>query len=289
MHTSGSDGSIVTDAVRAAARRGEPDRYLAALLAPRRVRGDLAALAAVSAELARVVQIVSEPMVGEIRLQWWRDAVETVARGESAAHPIADALGGAIRRHGLPVALVQSLIDARSIELGMEPAADEQGPGAYLDAAEATLFRLALLVLGVPEAPVQDAVVTAAARAYGVARRPGRLLLAVHAPEVPLPCPHAGGTDGRSEPVPASEQGGDAAARHALAVLRQGARSALAAARTGTQKMEPRSLPALLPLVMVEPYLRAQERVADPLRDVADVAPLTRVWRIWWANMRGRI
>lgn len=278
--TSGSDGSVVTDAVREAARRGEPDRYLAALLAPANVRGDLAALAAFSAELARIVQIVSEPMVGEIRLQWWRDALETMVRGESAAHPVADALGGAIRRHHLPVALVQNIIDARSIELGIEPAADEQALGAYLDAAEATLFRLALLVLGMPAGPGQDTTVSAAARAYGIARRPGRLLLQLHAPEISLPRPQA-------EPAPG--QGQDTAAREGLAMLRQEARSALATVRAAMHALEPGSSPAFLPLAMVEPYLRAQERMADPLHDVADVAPLTRVSRIWWANMRSRI
>ena len=278
--TSGSDGSVVTDAVREVARRGEPDRYLAALLAPANVRGDLAALAAFSAELGRIVQIVSEPMVGEIRLQWWRDAVETMARGESAAHPVADALGGAMRRHRLPPTLIQSLIDARSIELGIEPAADEQALGAYLDAAEVTQFRLALLVLGMPAGPGQDATISAAARAYGIARRPGRLLLELHVPEIPLPRPQA---------EPALGQGQDTAARDGLAMLRQEARAALATVRAGMPTLEPGTMPAFLPLVMVEPYLRAQERMADPLHDVADVAPLTRVWRIWRANMRGRV
>jgi 15-cis-phytoene synthase len=277
MDTGSRDGSVVTDAVREAARRGEPDRYLAALLAPRNVRGDLAALAAVAAELSRVVQIVSEPMMGEIRLQWWRDAVETVARGERAAHPLADALGDAIRRHHLPVALVHRLIDASSMELGTEPAAGEQPLDAYLEAAEATQFRLALLVFGQSGTSEQDAVIGAAARAYGIARRPGRLLLAMQAPEALVAGPQAGRADG------------DAAARDALAALRQEARSALATTRAKMHMLEPASLPALLPLVMVEPYLRAQERVADPLRHVAEVAPLTRVWRIWRATMRGRI
>ncbi|MFM9846794.1 MAG: phytoene/squalene synthase family protein [Hyphomicrobiaceae bacterium] len=276
MSTTGTDGSLVTDAVREAARRGEPDRYLAALLAPKSVRGDLAALAAFSAELARIAQIVREPMVGEIRLQWWRDALETIARGESTAHPVADALAGAMRRHHLPAALLQSLIDATSVELGIEAASDERALGAYLEAAEGALFRLTLRVLGVPDKPRLDATVSAAARAYGIARRPGRLLLALHGPELVLPGPQSGSA------LPGE-------ARDALAALREEAKAALMAVRTELLAPEPGSLPALLPLVMVEPYLRAQERTADPLHDVADVAPLTRAWRIWRASMRGRI
>jgi 15-cis-phytoene synthase len=276
MSTTGTDGSLVTDAVRDAARLGEPDRYLAALLAPKSVRGDLAALAAFSAELARIAQIVREPMVGEIRLQWWRDALETIARGESTAHPVADALAGAMRRHHLPAALLQRLIDARSVELGIEAAADEHALGAYLEAVEGTLFRLTLRVLGPADNPHLDAAVSAAARAYGIARRPGRLLLALHAPELVLPGPQPGNV------LPDE-------ARDALAALRKEARAALVAVRTEGGTPDPGNLPAFLPLVMVEPYLRAQERMADPLHDFADIAPLTRVWRIWRASMRGRI
>lgn len=264
MTGSGIDGSLVTDAVREAARRGEPDRYLAALLAPKAVRADLAALAAFSAELGRIVQIVSEPMAGEIRLQWWRDALETMARGESVGHPLADALCGAMQRHHLPMTLMQGLIDARSIELGLEPPATHDGLGAYLDATEGALFRLALRVLGAPEGPDLEATANAAGRAYGIARRPAHALLALHAPSLTAP----------------------AEVRGALAALRDQARAALTAVRG---HLEPRCLSAFLPLVMVEPYLRAQERVADPLHAAPDVAPLTRVWRIWWAYVRGRI
>ena len=57
-------------------RAHNPDRYLTALMAPRRVRGSLMALYAFNAELARIPALVSEPALGEIRLQWWRDAVD---------------------------------------------------------------------------------------------------------------------------------------------------------------------------------------------------------------------
>lgn len=264
MTSNGIDGSLVSDAVREAARRGEPDRYLAALLAPKPVRADLAVLAAFAAELDRIVQIVSEPMAGEIRLQWWRDALETIARGESVGHPLADALGGAMQRHRQPMALFQAQIDARSVELGLDPVASGDALGAYLEATEGSVFRLALRVLGTPDRQELDATVGAAARAYGIARRPGRLLLSLHAPDLTAP----------------------ADMQEALARLRELARTSLTAVRG---QMELRQLPAFLPLVMVEPYLGAQERVSDPLHDVPDVTPLARISRIWWGHMRGRI
>lgn len=275
MSTSSTDGSLITDAVRVAARSGEPDRYVASLLAPKAVRGDLAALAAFSAELGRIVRIARDPMAGEIRLQWWRDALETIARGQSVGHPLADALGGVMRLRHLPMTILQSLIDARSVDLGIDPVADEDALGAYLDAAEGALFRACLHVLGVTDTSGVDVMVGAAARAYGIARRPGRLLLVLRVPELVIPAPQAG----TIAAIPGE-------ARDALAVVHEEARAALITVRSG---LEPVYLPALLPLVMVEPYLRAQERMSDPLHRVVDVAPLARVSRIWWAHVRGRI
>ena len=82
--------TAAADAVAAAARAGEPDRYLAALLSPSSKRLGLLALAAFSAELANVPRLVTrEPGMGEIRLQWWRDALHG-DDGTRTGNPIAD-------------------------------------------------------------------------------------------------------------------------------------------------------------------------------------------------------
>ncbi|HKA47116.1 MAG TPA: squalene/phytoene synthase family protein, partial [Methyloceanibacter sp.] len=62
-------------AVRTIARDGDPDRYLSALFAPAAARDHLLALYAFNVELARVGELVHEPQLGEIRLQWWRDVL----------------------------------------------------------------------------------------------------------------------------------------------------------------------------------------------------------------------
>lgn len=63
------------DTLRQAAIAREPDRYFAATLAPEARRYDLIALTAFAAELANIPTQVREPLAGEIRLQWWRDAL----------------------------------------------------------------------------------------------------------------------------------------------------------------------------------------------------------------------
>ena len=70
-------------AAREAARANEYDRYLAALLAPKAARPGLIALAAFQGEVARAVETVNEPIMGEIRLQWWRDALPGLRDGAS--------------------------------------------------------------------------------------------------------------------------------------------------------------------------------------------------------------
>ena len=101
--------------VRSAARAFERDRYLSALLAPAAARDDLIALAAFAGELARIPATVSEPMIGEIRLQWWRDTLEAAGTdgAPAAGHPIADALVRAARRHGIATADLQALVAAQ--------------------------------------------------------------------------------------------------------------------------------------------------------------------------------
>ena len=77
------------EAVRRSAREGDPDRALSALFAPRDARSDLFALYAFNVELARIAEQVSEPHLGAIKLQWWRDAVDQAAYGVTTGQPVA--------------------------------------------------------------------------------------------------------------------------------------------------------------------------------------------------------
>ena len=83
--------------VGALARAADYDRYLSALFAPVGSREALFALIAFNHEIARIPEAVSEPMLGRIRLQWWREVVEAVyagapARRHEVAVPLADAI-----------------------------------------------------------------------------------------------------------------------------------------------------------------------------------------------------
>jgi phytoene/squalene synthetase len=65
-------------------RRGDPDRFLAAMAAPPAARRVLLPLYAFNLEVARAPQVTAEPMIAEMRLQWWRDALAEIAAGGQA-------------------------------------------------------------------------------------------------------------------------------------------------------------------------------------------------------------
>ena len=92
-------------------RDADKDRFLSALFAPAETRADLLALYAFDIETAAVAHRVREPMAGEIRLQWWHDAI--TGKTPADGHPVAEALLTAIRRHVIPVGLALGVIEGR--------------------------------------------------------------------------------------------------------------------------------------------------------------------------------
>jgi phytoene synthase len=276
------------DVVRIAARAYEPDRYLAALLAPRSLRADLIAVAAFGGEVARIPAYVSEPMMGEIRLRWWREATAAAAAGNTTGHPIADAVGAAVRRHGLPQSMLEEFTRAISLRLTEAAPADDQALRSYLARTEGALFALAWRMLSGPGAGSDPNALAAAGQAYGMARlvhefpsvlAQGRTLIPqsrLDKHETSLEVLRSGT---RPEEVQALLAEVAAVSRRSLASIAPVLRRAPSPLRT-----------ALLPIALVEPYLRSQERQRyDRPGRPADISPLTRVWRIWRAHRTGRI
>lgn len=282
-------GSAVADAVIASARAGEPDRYLAALLAPSPARAHLLALAAFSSELARVPLLVTrEPAMGQIRLQWWRDALAAPLSPAHTGNPVADAVRAAARHCDVPARLLLDMIDAREADLGLRELPDEGALATYLWKSEGVPFALAAGILR--RACIADVHAAAAAggHAYGLAR----LLLGLpHALAhnrllLPQSCLDAAGI-GRQDLL--SGSGGSRVAGM-LAGFRADIRKSLAASRQHVANLPRQVRSAFLPLALVETYLRALERPGRAvLGPPAEIAPLTRVCRIAAAHWLGRI
>jgi phytoene synthase len=155
------------EACAAAVRQADPDRYFSALFAPAAKRPFLFALYAFNAELARIAANVREPMMGEIRLQWWRETLEGARTGKPRPHDVARALGETFAQIDLPAGLFYAMIDARAFDFLDGTFADRERRDAYLDATSANLMRLAARVLGAGER--LDGLAHEAGLAYGLA------------------------------------------------------------------------------------------------------------------------
>ena len=92
-------------------------RYAAALFAAPDKRRAMLALAAFDLEIQRIPDQVSQPLPGEVRLQWWSDALEGTEHGGVAGHPVAAELLHAIETYALSRAPLLSLIEAHKFGL----------------------------------------------------------------------------------------------------------------------------------------------------------------------------
>ncbi len=98
------------------ARRVSPDRALLAELAPLTARPGIWAIASFDWGVARIPDLVSEPMLGAIRRQWWRDAWAEIEAGQPRRHPVVKALAAVHQVTPLPLQAVERYLDAREAE-----------------------------------------------------------------------------------------------------------------------------------------------------------------------------
>ncbi|USG59867.1 squalene/phytoene synthase family protein [Sneathiella marina] len=99
------------------AKKFDYDRWLVSLFAPLPSRSSIHALLAFNGEISKVRETVSEVLLGDIRFQWWRDALRNLEDEKFSNHPILQSLKIIVSEHGLDVALLEEIIDARSKDL----------------------------------------------------------------------------------------------------------------------------------------------------------------------------
>jgi phytoene synthase len=157
------------DDIEAEVRRADPDRWLASrLISDAAVRSNVLAVLALDAELARVRAVVSEALLGEIRLTWWQEALDEIREQRPVRrHPTVQALAEAIQTRDLSPVLLFSLIEARIEDLGGAVFDDPDKVMAHIDQTSVALSALILQIVS----PGTDLhTVQAVSRAYGLAR-----------------------------------------------------------------------------------------------------------------------
>ena len=235
-----------------AVRNADPDRYFSALFAPAAQRPYLFAFYAFNAEVSRIAESVREPMLGAIRLEWWRETAEGAANGKPRNHDVARGLAALLAARPVALADLEAIIAARAVDSSADTCADFAALEDYLDATSGAVMRVAAKILGgKPE------ITRAAALAYGLSGlvrslpfhngrhklyMPRDLLAALHMTQQEFF--HLEKNDPRL--IAAMRQAGLRARDHFMAA-RQAPRPGVA-------------LPAILPAALVPVYLRKMTR-----------------------------
>ncbi|NVN86426.1 MAG: squalene/phytoene synthase family protein [Rhodopseudomonas sp.] len=124
------------------------ERYATTLFVDPVSRRALLALYAFNVEIVRVREQVSQPLPGEIRLQWWSDMLAGTSHGGVEGNPVAAELQLAIKAHALPLAPLSRLIEEHHFDLYNDPMPTLPALEAYLDDTGSALFGLAARILG---------------------------------------------------------------------------------------------------------------------------------------------
>uniref|UniRef100_UPI0026276187 squalene/phytoene synthase family protein n=1 Tax=uncultured Roseovarius sp. TaxID=293344 RepID=UPI0026276187 len=145
-------------------RRADAPRFQAAMAAPVAARSVLFPLYAFNVEVARAPWVTSEPMIAEMRLQWWVDALEEIrAGGVVRRHEVVTPLAHVLDADG--AGLLIDLIEARRWDIERAPFEDEADFMRYIEATSGNLIRAAARALG----PADEAVLIDAGFALGLA------------------------------------------------------------------------------------------------------------------------
>lgn len=267
-------------------REFDNDRFLSALFAPADRREHILALYAFNLELSKIRETVSEPLIGRMRLQFWRDAIPKIVEGMPPQHNIAEPLSMAVRKYNLSATDLNAIIDARETDLDDLPPKNMEAMVNYADGTSSSLIRL---VMGITETSGSDAMqcakdagiaiaLTGLVRAIPYMASTGRVTLPADLchnagldPEKPLQWPT--NPDVSKITIPML----DHAERHLIEARRQ------------ARKLPRTAKPTLLPMSLAALYLgRLRSVGGDPTRFAARPPGVSRHLTLLWRSVIGR-
>ncbi len=259
---------------------GDRDLWLASLFVPERFRPHVHALWAFAHEIGRISLIVSEPMLGEIRLQWWREVLEGERAGEAAQNPVAAALLDTLAKFSLPRQPALNLLEARKFDLYRDPMPSLTDLEGYCGETWSAFFRLVTLVLANGHDPGGADACGHAGVALGLTRILRDLPLHARRGQCFIPKDVLARN---GAVVEAAAAGLDSPALDAaLGELRALARKHAAEAQASAVSLPRDIAPAFVPLAIVPLYLNAMEkRGYQPFETVVEPAQWRRQWAMW--------
>lgn len=269
-----------------ALRAIDRDRFLSTLILSGPHRDGIVALYAFNADVASIRDRVSDPAPGEIRLQWWNDALEGQGHGAIRQNPVADALLDTIAAYNIPIGTLQRLLGARRFDLYDDPMPDLPTFEGYAGETASTLYQLAAMILNNGELiEAGDAAghlgvahaLIGHLRAFGYTASQGRIML-------PWSIFAANGVQERE-----IFSGTQSEALHeALGQVTELARDHLAKAETAIATLPVRLRPAFAQIAVLKAQLTLLARRTNPFEPALDDADWRKLSRFAWWTFRNR-
>jgi 15-cis-phytoene synthase len=256
-------------------------RYACTLFVPADPRRALLAIYAFNVEISRVRDQVSQPLPGEIRLQWWTDMLAGEGHGGVEGNPVAAELGLAIRNCRLPVERLSRLVDEHQFDLYNDPTPTMAALEGYLNDTSSALFSLGAAVMGW-QSPEIEHLARHAGFAQGMTQVIAALPLDASRRQLFVPLQllesHGSGMDeifaGKESPK----------LRAALDQLIREAKGHLETALGLLENMPPEVRPVFLPLALLARDLKRMSHAdTDPFTPHV-ATRLATLWTLWRAS-----
>ena len=257
--------------------QADPDRFLSLAFVDEEKARDLLAIFAFNVEVAKTAEVTSEAITGEIRLQWWREAIEEIYAGQPRQHEVVQALYECVSQKEISRHLFDELIDARTFDLYEDPFASEGEQTDYIDRTAGHVVRLACSVL---DGGTEDQRLSGQAgklwgrlgllRALGFHARRNRTYI----------LDEKAGRDLLNGNVTQDVKNHIAAETSDLEKQYESLRKAIS-------NLSPHTFVSVLPTVLLPTYLSRLKRPEyDPFQRHKDPALFYRQVRMWWASWR---
>lgn len=256
-------------------------RYAATLFLPAAARRALLALYAFNAEISRVRDQVSQPLPGEIRIQWWTDLLAGAGHGGAEGNPVAAELVLAMRTFGLPAEPLSRLIDEHQFDLYNDPMPTLSALEGYVYETSSALFLLAAQVLS-PSSPEIEHLARHAGFAQGFTQVISALPRDASRRQLFLPLQFLEGAGSSMEEVFAGKQ--TPKMRSAIEQLIGEARRHLQTALGLLPEAPPGARPAFLPLALVRRDLERMSRADSDPFVLRVESRLSILWTLWRAS-----
>jgi 15-cis-phytoene synthase len=256
-------------------------RYASALFLPLGQRRALLAVYAFNVEISRVRELVSQPLPGEMRLQWWTDMLAGAGHGGVEGNPVAAELKLAIQKYRLPVERLSRLIEEHQFDLYNDPMPTMAALEGYIQDTSSALLSLGAAIAGW-QSPEIEHLARHAGLAQGMAQVMAALPQDASRRQLFLPLQLLESNGSSMEEVFAGKQ--TPKLRAALDGLIRETREHLNAAVELLGSVPPEVRPVFLPLALIDHDLMRMSRAdSDPFKPQV-MSRFRTLWTLWRAS-----